>query len=93
MQTHINVPRETMKRESKYVTNGCILTDTSQNIVMLERAWGAHKEVSYHGQHRTICVRTYVSCISKIPALSIVAKDVVGLQVGDDDSLTKIKTY
>ncbi len=23
----------------------------------------------------------------------IVAKDVVGLQVGDDDSLTKIKTY
>ena len=23
----------------------------------------------------------------------IVAKDVVGLQIGDDDSLTKIKTY
>jgi hypothetical protein len=23
----------------------------------------------------------------------IIAKDVVGLQVGDDDSLTKIKTY
>ncbi len=35
---HICVPRETMKRESKYVTNGWILTDTSQNIVTLEQA-------------------------------------------------------
>ncbi len=30
---------------------------------------------------------------SKYKKKNIVAKDVVGLQVGDDDSLTKIKTY
>ncbi len=30
---------------------------------------------------------------SKYKKKHIVAKDVVGLQVGDDDSLTKIKTY
>jgi hypothetical protein len=35
---HINVPRETMKHESNYVTNGRILTDTSQNIETLEQA-------------------------------------------------------
>ncbi len=44
---HINVPRETMKRESKYVTNGRILTDTTQNIVTLEQAWGAPKKYKY----------------------------------------------
>ena len=32
LQKAVHVPRETMKREPKYVTNGRILTDTSQNI-------------------------------------------------------------
>ncbi len=58
--------------------------------------WLASRRGSDYKNNSTSLQRMWLASSrrgSKYGKKHIVAKDVVGLQVGDDDSLTKIKTY